>query len=166
MKQANRPCLWLLLVAIVITNGTSCNKNVETPGMQVKESDKYPLLMLINPHINARHQIEINGKKYSNVRGGSKYWIGIPEIQSILFIVDEQDYSVSYYIINTHTGKEIHISGKHSLFGNTIGNQDTIDRIDSVTNSVIVAETLFKDMSVKYYLDLDAKTVKETTVRF
>jgi hypothetical protein len=133
---------------------------------------KHPLTYWINPHVSAVNVLIIDGKRFEHVRGLEKFYLPVPQIGAIIFVTDEDNYSITYHVFKMDTDEDIAIQAKHSIFGRTIGSTNPQDSVNVTDDGKIVLCNLTQNSkstlpsldnlySVKelYYLDLDKKSI-------
>jgi len=93
---------------------------------------------LISPHVDADHILTVGTNRYHHVRGLTKFYLEIPKLESILFITDDENYTVTYHIVNMETLKDIAIPAPSSVFGHDLGHEPPRDDVVSVTSDQII----------------------------
>src|SRR5450432_2047014 len=67
----------------------------------------HPLASFINPHTSLVDVLIIDGKRFDHVRGMNKYYLQVPNTNSIVFVTDDIDYNPTYHIFNMDTDADI-----------------------------------------------------------
>ncbi|WP_150107190.1 hypothetical protein [Pedosphaera parvula] len=144
-----------------------CSNHSDLSG-RIKWKIERPLLSLINPHVSDVQVLIVDGKRFERVRGGERFYFKLPQINSITFITDEKDYSVTYHIYNLVTKEDIGIRDRDSMFGHTIGYPDSSDSVEAVQNGQLVLCYRSPDGSNKtvMYLNLDKKEFSGSTTYY
>ncbi len=122
----------------------------------------YPLASLINPHVSPVNVLIIDGKRFNHVRGIKGFYLRVPKSNSIVFVVDEIDHSVSYHIFDMDKDQDIVIPARNSVFGRSIGFSNSEDAVEQVGEGKIVLSTrlaLNPVTETRIYLDLLKKVV-------
>ena len=88
-----RPNSASCLLAIVLGMGCSPKTNLS---QRIISKTERPLASLVNPHIDKVNVLVIDGRRFENVRGVEKFYLVVPNMNAVLFVVDEKDYSVTY----------------------------------------------------------------------
>jgi hypothetical protein len=119
--------------------------------------------MLLNTHISEYHDLIVDGKQFDNVRGIKGFYLPVPKLNSIIFVTDEKDYSITFHVYNLGTRQDIPIRSPSSLFGRTIGlppPKESVD-VDAHGNIVLITDTGATDYPTKeiVVLDLSRKAV-------
>src|SRR5437867_7312896 len=148
----------LLAVAIL----TGCGRDTSWSARIISKQER-PLLSLVSPHAEAVNVLVVDGKRFENVRGVNTFYIPLRQINAILFVTDEKDYSVTYHVIKMGSGQEISIPASASVFGRCIGMKQPCDTVRQVSSAEIILCNVGKSGSdvrkSLIYLDLDRKAV-------
>src|SRR5436305_750923 len=88
-----------LALVLACTSTASSGSDTSAWAKRIISKEHRPILSFVNPHVDAVKVLMVDGKKFEGVRGVSKFYIPVPQIDSILFVVDEKDYSVTYHIL-------------------------------------------------------------------
>ena len=107
----------------LVFSATSCRHKVESfSDKNFSGGELRSPLQDVFAHISEEHYLKINGKTYRNVKGGSPYYLEIPELHSVLFVTGDEDKgNVKFHIVNRETGHETVIKGGQIHFGFDIG---------------------------------------------
>jgi hypothetical protein len=105
---------------------------------RIVSKTKHPLASFINPHVSDVNVLVIDGKRFEHVRGLKKFYLPVPQLNAIIFLVDEKDYSVTYHVFKMDTDEDIAIPARGSLFGQTIGSANPQDSIEKVDDGIVV----------------------------
>jgi hypothetical protein len=122
-----------LFVAIALFNSSSADK---VWPKRIRSRTKYPLKMLLNPHVSEISVLTIDGKRFENVRGFKPFYLRVPATNMIVFVSDEKDYSVVFHVFNMDTDEDISIRASSiSSFGREIGSSssfacDSVEKMD------------------------------------
>jgi hypothetical protein len=131
---------------------------------------KRPLASFINPHVSAVNVLIVDGKRFDRVRGVEKFYLHLPQINSIIFVVDEKDYSVNYHVYKLDTKEDITIHARGSIFGRSIGSTKPQDAVEPMSDGKVVLSTRSGPNTLTQtliYLDLAKKAVvREKTLFF
>jgi hypothetical protein len=133
---------------------------------------KYPWSYFINPHASAISVLEVDGRKYQHVRGLGAYYIPVRQINSIVFVTDEQNHKVIYHIFNMSSDQDTAIPAEASIFGYDIGakgseDSATVDsdgklilcNFDQNTEGHLSPIVTFSSMKDLFYIDLEKKSI-------
>jgi hypothetical protein len=147
-------------VAVVLIGACSQNTNFSQRIVSKKER---PLASLVNPHVDAVNVLVIDGKRFERVRGVEKFYLVVPKMNAVLFVVDENNYFVTYHIFKMDTGEDIQIKAANSIFGRCIGMPNSCDAVEEAGDGKIVLSDSGQDTDAMrkslIYLDLARKTV-------
>jgi hypothetical protein len=117
----------------------------------------------LNPHVDLVNVLVIDGKRFEHVRGVAKFYLPIAKLDSILFITDESDYSVTYHILNMSSRENVAIPAHSSVFGRCIGEANSCDTVVEASSEQIVLQDRASDASgafeTRIYLDLKQRKV-------
>lgn len=167
MKLSIIVCLLLCLTFGCSTTSKYNATNTE-PNWQkrIVSKHQYPLGYLISPHIEEVNVLIVDGNRFEHVRGVEKFYIFIPQINAIVFVIDKNNSLELYHVYKMDTKEDIVIPCANSVFGQAIGATDISRRADSANlneNGNIELCTIFTNpdtMSKSYlYLDLDKRAV-------
>ena len=130
-------------------------------------------------HLEEVNIITIDGRRFEHVRGLSRFYIPMPQINAILFLTDEKDHSVTYHVFKMDTGEDIPINAKLSVFGFHLGSTNVRDFIQQVSSCEVVlynvdkgAKSVLPELSnldriiTFYYLDLNKKVATDKTLYY
>src|ERR1700733_433940 len=162
--------IYLFLVAFAACAETNTNDWSH----RIISKTRRPLTSFINPHVSPVNVLIIDGKHFIHVRGLKSFYLQVPNTNSIVFVSDETDYSVTYHVYDMNTDEDIaiHSHSSMSLFGTTIGSANPRDTVTVRDDGIILLSNLDKDAKstlpelanlncVKQiiYLDLNKKAI-------
>jgi hypothetical protein len=136
----------------------------------------YPLAMLSNIHISPVDVLIIDGKRFENVRGMSKYYLQVPNTNSIVFVTDDENDHPTYHIFNMDTDEDIefHSQDSSSRFGRHFGSPNSSPResvavdddgmivlciLDTNIPGLLSPGVSFNSAKELYYLDPKKKAI-------
>ena len=159
-------------IFVVVTFAVYAQTTTNNWDQRIISKKRHPLASFINPHVSPIKMLVIDGKRFERVRGLKKYYLQVPNANSIVFITDEEDYSVVYHIFNMDTDEDIAIHALDSMFGWDIGSDNSQDAVEKTENGIIVLCNFVKSAngtlpslgnfeSVRhfYYLDSSKKAI-------
>lgn len=164
-----RHAIFLLLLAA--SNGCSRAPQGDWQSRITSKTER-PLLSVLNPHTSDVHILSVDGKRFEHVRGLAKFYLVIPGSQAILFVTDEEDYSVTYHIYKMDSREDIPIHARGSSFGETIGSASPRERVEVMADGSVLLSDIDTDakstlpelasartLKVTYHLDLQKRAV-------
>ena len=112
----------------------------------------------------------IDGKIFKGIRGSAPFYLGIPELQSILFVTQDSNQKVTFHVFNLQTRQSIDIDGQGSGFGRDIGanrkpGEAFTDYIQSsVRNKIVLVKDTgsWKEIMT---LNLDSRSMEDREVK-
>jgi hypothetical protein len=153
-------CIWLSTLI------TGCREPVNTfSDDKVSGGDLRSPSQKLFAHVSEEHYLEIRGKIYRDVVGGSPYYLDIPALHSILFVTGSEDKgNVKFHIVNEGTGHDIVINGGTIHFGMDIGaprqpGQAYTDFVTKANSNEVTLATQYPTTRVTIVLSLDSKKV-------
>lgn len=169
--------LSLVAAAIILTCCTKQgggNSN-SSWGDRIRSNVEYAGIAFVSPHIGRTNVLEVDGKRFVNVRGVNNFYLTLPKsTNSILFVTEQNDGSATYNVYDMVTRQMVvaaHI--EESLFGQAIGTAQNARREDSIeeTNGILWLNTKFKSDTgdntvVRDQLNLIEKKVQFRIVTF
>jgi len=115
-----------------------------------------PVASFLNPHVSDVNILIIDGRRFKDVRGLKKFYMTVPGTNSIVFVTDEKDYSVTFHVFNMDTDEDIAIPAHGSVFGQTIGSPKPEDSVKAGDKGKIVLSTRFgPDVITDAIVELD-----------
>jgi len=163
--------VYFVLIAFIAFAQTTTNDWSK----RIVSKTKHSLESIISPHVNPINILIVDGKSYEHVRGLKRFYLQIPNTNSIVFVTDKDDYndhSVTYHVFNMDTDEDIMIYAPNSVFGHTIGADNSHDSVELETNGIIklcnsvrfpkdvlTAHDKVYGFDTFYYLDLSKKAV-------
>jgi hypothetical protein len=101
---------------------------------RIVSKNSHPLTYWISHGGDVVNVLIIDGKRFEHVRGLNTFYLQVPKTNSIVFVTNEKDYSITYHIFNMDTDNDIAIHSQSSMsaFGNEIGSPYT-NASDTVT---------------------------------
>ena len=141
---------------------------------RIVSKTRRPPASFISPHVSAINVLIIDGKRFERVRGLNKYYLRVPKTNSIVFVMEDDNYRVTYHVFNMDTEEDMAIPSQSSMssFGETIGSPNSRDTITVGDDGIIVLCDLDKGAkstlpsladldSVKHliYLDRNKKAI-------
>jgi hypothetical protein len=109
-----------VLVAFIANAQTTTNDWSK----RIVSKTKRPFASFISSHVGLIQVLIIDGKRFEHVRGMGKYYLQVPNANSIVFVTEEIDFKPAYHIFNMDTDEDIAIhpySFELSCFGGDIG---------------------------------------------
>jgi hypothetical protein len=139
---------------------------------RITSTVRHPIAEFVNPHRGDINVLTVDGKRFEHVRGFKPFYLPVPGMDSIVFVVVERDYSYTYHVINMGTDEDIAIHARHSGFGETIGFTNCCDFVEKGSDGTLLLSTIDKKaksddrdlanlamMKETYLLDLQKKTI-------
>jgi hypothetical protein len=167
-RNSVRSAVFVLCLSLTYTL-TSCSKP-EGQRDRIVSSIKYPLAYSLNPHVGGVNVLTVDGKRFEHVRGISRFYIAIPQIHSILFVVDNPNYSCTYHIYNLDTRTDTAMVVRSSVFGHTIGSDRPRDTVDQIKGPELLlknaSESVNDSTTSLVYLDIKKGIVTKEETRF
>lgn len=159
------PSSTLFLFLVILSLAACGRKDHET---KPKVSRAHTIESLIFVHAGAKTVLEVGGRKFEGVRGRRPCYLEVPQIDGILFVTDEPDYSIKYHVVLPKSKTFIEIPAGSTAFGRDIGYSDGGDKIERVDGNVVVLRNENRNASshriTYYFLDLQKKErVREVT---
>jgi hypothetical protein len=130
--------LYALIVVVISTCVLSYAESIEDWSHRIASKKKYSFGYFLNPCGNVINELIVDGKIFSHVRGESKFYIPVPKTNTIVFITDEKDYSITYHVFNMDTDEDIQIPARNSAFGNSIGSSKPSDSVIIASDGTLV----------------------------
>src|SRR6266849_3756445 len=93
---------------LVICMLVSCSRSTTWSGRIVGKTER-SFRSFLNPHVGFQNVLIVDGKRFENVRGIETFYIEVPQLDAILFVVDEKDYSVTYHLYKMDKREDIKI---------------------------------------------------------
>jgi hypothetical protein len=121
----------LIVLAIGILTGLS-QTVTNTWSKRIRSKTVHPLSSLLNPHVSEFNLLTIDGKRFEHVRGEAPFYISVPHTNMIVFVVDEQNHSITYHVFNMDSGTDIAIPSRGSIFGYDIGFSHSCDSAEDI----------------------------------
>jgi len=156
----------LFVVSLTFADGCRHSDITVKYSHKIVSRKERSLLSYINPHISDVNILIIDEKKFEHVRGVNKFYLDIPKINAILFIVDKADYSIEYHVFKLDKNEDILIRGSSSVFGNAIGlsaDNQVKDVVQLIAENELELCTLFynKDDLTKIcdYINLSQRAI-------
>ena len=159
--------VWAVFIANAQTTTNDWSK-------RIKSKTIHPLASYINPHISPVSVLIIDGKHFEHVRGQNKYYLKVPNTNSIVFVTVDENYHPTYHVFNMDTDEDVafHSQSSMSDYGETFGSSNPRDTVTIGDDGIIILCTLDKDVkgmlssqvgfySMKhlYYLDLNKRAI-------
>jgi hypothetical protein len=116
-----------------------CSKSTSWSG-RITSKQERPGLSFLNPHADAVKVLIIDGKRFERVRGLPPFYLKVPGMEAVLFVVDEKDRRVTYHIVDMQNGQDIAVQASSSVFGHAIGasSSNRCDTIEEASPGKIV----------------------------
>ena len=145
---------------------------------RIVSKSRHTLESLLSPHASPIRVLIIDGKRFEHVRGLKKFYLPIPNTNSIVFVTDDDKHNPTYHIFNMDNDEDRAIYSNSSLssFGNRIGSDYLEDSVEVETNgivrlcsstrfpkNVLAANDKIYGFDTFCYLDLKKRTVEEKT---
>jgi hypothetical protein len=159
----------IFVIIILLSSLAVGHSQTNSWGKRIVSNKEKPLASFLNPHISTLNVLIIDGKRFEHVRGVKQFYVPIPKINSIVFLVDEKDGSVTYHVLNMDTGEDISIHARGSVFGQSIGSSRTQDGIEDMKDADLVLSTRSGPNTITktlIHLDLKRKVVVGETTLF
>ena len=114
---------------------------------------------ILNVHGSPEMVLEVNGRVFRHVYGGTKGYALVPGKASILFVTDGADRDSTQrtiHVYNTNSNDDIQIEAPKIFFGFSIGFGEYIQ---SVSNNVVVIAQDLGSMTTTWKLDLLSRSI-------
>lgn len=118
----------------------------------------------IAPHISEGTFLKIGDRTYKNLRGVEPYYLAIPAIEAILFMVEGRNDNVTIHVVFLSDHKDIEFEAGEFGLGSNIGSkrapgEKMTDYIESADLNHIVYAARFNDRKETIALNLATRTL-------
>ncbi len=129
------------------------------------------LFSALSVHSSTPKYLAIDGRIFDRVKGSPPYYLGIPELNSILFVTRMNGGNMRLHLFNLGNGKDVQIETHDSGFGTGIGFQGAprgagADSVEYVQSNRVTVGMLGAGWKQSLVLNLDTASVERRELRY